>query len=540
MRKDVRRGLAYTFKVTLVVCILASSGRTWQRIGKSSSGRTPTQYANTQPGVRYVGSNACEQCHPEIYNEFKRTDMGRSVVLPGEQRQVRAVHEAVTVHQPNSNVYYRVYRKRGDLYQGELRLDKSDKVIFRRDYKVDWIIGAGANGFGGIIRRGNFLFESPVSYYTRAHRWDLSPGYEYAEYGFNRPVPGDCVICHSGRPQPDQEVEGKYKDPPFEQLAIGCENCHGPGALHVEERRQAEPLTGNVDRSIVNPADLPGWLADNICMNCHQGAEVRALMPGKKFTDFRPGMPLSQTFAIFAPPFRRDNPPSDPLLQQFVQMRLSECYLKSGGRLHCITCHDPHLEPTAQEAPAYFKGKCMICHTEESCTLPRIRRMASTPPDNCIGCHMPTQNLRDISHSSLANHRIPARLNEPFPESAFSMTTSALPDLVYLDAVPETKQKLVPLLTLFRAYGQLMGRMRSIDKNMSPHSTCLQKRRFRIPKSYLPWAGVNCRNTRVERRVKPRFTLNGQFSQAQPTPMTLNCLLPCRQRPARPRMQSEQ
>lgn len=457
MRKNVWTVLPYLSILSFVVWVIAPSGGTCRRLVHSPSEPTLAHYRNTELGVAYVGSGTCRQCHPEIYEEFKLTDMGRSMSMPDGQKEVHAIRGPITVHQPNTNMSYRVYTKGVDFLQSEFQLDKNGKVIFRKAYKIDWIIGAGANGFGGIIRRGNFLFEAPVSYYTRANKWGLSPGYEFANYGFNRYIPEDCIVCHSGRANLEENIEGKYKDPPFEQLAIGCENCHGPGALHVEERRKGEPLRGSIDTSIVDPKELPGWLEDDLCMSCHQGADVRALMPGKKFPDFRPGIPSSKIFAIFAVPFTRENPPRDPLLQQFVQMSLSECYLKSGGQLHCITCHDPHLEPTAQEAPEYFRRKCMKCHTQKSCTVPLKMRMARTPPDNCIGCHMPKRNLREISHSSLTNHRIPARPGEPFPERAFNMTTTALPDLIYLNAVPGASEKPVPPLTLFRAYGQLVA-----------------------------------------------------------------------------------
>ena len=84
-----------------------------------------------------------------------------------------------------------------------------------------------------------------------------SPGYEFADYGFNRPAPEGCMVCHGGRPQPAEHVDGKYKDPPFGELAIGCENCHAPGGLHIWERQRAAPLTAKLDRSLANPANLP-------------------------------------------------------------------------------------------------------------------------------------------------------------------------------------------------------------------------------------------------------------------------------------------
>src|SRR6202022_3318339 len=101
-----------------------------------------------------------------------------------------------------------------------------------------------------------------LSLYSRTGDWDLSPGYEHADYGFNRPIPAACLVCHRGQPQPVADRNGAYRDPPFRELAIGCENCHGPGALHVGEMKQSSPGAREGNHSIVNPAKLPSWLLE--------------------------------------------------------------------------------------------------------------------------------------------------------------------------------------------------------------------------------------------------------------------------------------
>ena len=82
--------------------------------------------------------------------------------------------------------------------------------------------------------------------------------------------------------------------------------------------------------------------------------------------------------------------------------------------------------------------------------------MAITPPNDCAGCHMAKQSVLAISHSSLTNHRILARPGEPLPEVAYQLTTPQFPDLVYVDAIPNSPPKPIPPLTLFRAYSQLV------------------------------------------------------------------------------------
>ena len=227
-----------------------------------------------------------------------------------------------------------------------------------------------------------------------------------------------------------------------------------PGKQHVVEM-QLDPSQG-AGHSIVNPAKLTRWLADNICMSCHQAGDARILKPGKDYSQFRPGSALDDTLSIFMVPLRRESAPRDDLLQHYLSMLLSRCYRGSGGRLACIGCHDPHVQPSAQEAPAYFRQKCLACHTEKSCALPLTIRQHKVPADDCAGCHMPKRDVKVISHSVLTNHRIVAQAEEQFPDAAFQMTTPSLPDLVDLNAVPERGDSTLDPLTLLQAYGQIM------------------------------------------------------------------------------------
>ena len=396
----------------------------------------------------YVGSRACAKCHPSIYESFSKTDMGRSMseITPA---LLEKIPTSANIFDPKHNRHFEVYARDGNLYQSEYRTAADGKEV-RETQKLEWMIGAGVNGSGAIVQRDDYLFEAPLSVYAKIQGWALSPGYEFGDYGFNRPILPACIACHSGQPQPVLEGNGRFQKPPFTELAIGCENCHGPGQSHVAAAQMGAPLG-----SITNPAKLSPWLADNICMPCHQTGDARVLEIGKTYRDFRPGKELDDTLSIFLVPFARDSVPKDDLLEHYLSMRLSKCYQKSGGQLGCISCHNPHLQPSPEETPAYFRQKCLVCHTEKSCAVPLNLRQHKTPPDDCAGCHMPKRDVKVISHSILTNHRIIAEAEEPFPDAAFHMTTAQLPDLVHLTANP-AQQKVPPPLTLLQAYGQVM------------------------------------------------------------------------------------
>jgi len=47
------------------------------------------------------------------------------------------------------------------------------------------------------------------------------------------PIAAACIGWHSGQPQPARDRDELFGDPAFRELPIGCENGHGPGAVHV-------------------------------------------------------------------------------------------------------------------------------------------------------------------------------------------------------------------------------------------------------------------------------------------------------------------
>lgn len=376
--------------------------------------------------------------------------MGRSISIA----RAGIWGEPAHIHSDVLNRDFRVFGKDGALYQSESE-EKHGTTIFETAHKLEYAIGSGENGFSFVVRRGAYLFQAPLSYYSKAGKWDLSPGFEKADEGFSRPIYEACIVCHAGRPQAAPGRDGMYRDPPLAEMAIGCENCHGPGMLHVQKRSRG--ARGLPDTSIVNPARLPARLAEDICMVCHQAGDARVLLPGKHYADFRPGTPLLRTVAIIGLPAEDV---SADLLQHHTAMRLSQCYRATNGRLSCLTCHNPHTQPDASAAPSYFRAKCLTCHTSQSCRLDPGSRAETTPADNCVGCHMPKRSVDKISHSALTNHRIPIGPGNRTRAQARPSIHSDLPGLELINA--QSGETALPLVTRLAAYGELMDREPSL------------------------------------------------------------------------------
>ena len=129
----------------------------------------------------------CARCHPAEVAAFERSPMGRSVGAPSVSDGGRIVHKL-------SGSTITISRQRRVL--NEHRLEQRGVVA---EYPVAYSVGAGIVGYSYIVRLGQYLFQSPVSYYTQTKSWDLTPGYETEPHlDFTHQISSGCLFCHTG------------------------------------------------------------------------------------------------------------------------------------------------------------------------------------------------------------------------------------------------------------------------------------------------------------------------------------------------------
>jgi len=341
----------------------------------------------------FSGGRSCADCHQKEVDGYRQSPMAHSL--------------SEVPRQPDGTFQHDLSRTRFSIRStpaGTLQRFQRDGET--GEQRVAYVIGSGEHAFGYLIQIGDHLFQSPLSYYTTRRLWDVAPGYEQSLHpDFSRPVTLECVLCHSGKPQPVRDTLNRYQSPPFQAEGITCDRCHGPGEAHAQNP---------APRSIVNPAKLSPAARDSICEQCHLTGEIRIPNPGRSIADFQPGQQLEDAYTVYVAS------PQDGKTLKVVshseQLFLSACARSSRGKLWCGTCHNPHEKPP--NPAAYFRERCLNCHAAT------LEKTHAAPGRDCVACHMPRLAARDGGHTAFTDHRI-ARRPQTRSESAAPTDLSA-------------------------------------------------------------------------------------------------------------------
>ena len=334
--------------------------------------------ANASALAHYVGSQACQKCHEQIYEHWKKTPMANVV------RDPRTHPDAIL---PN--------------------LATNTVAKFTKD-QVAFVYGS--------IWKQRYFTKIGDDYFPLAAQWDIgnhvwrpyhvpkgADWWEpfYPPDNMQRPTGPTCDGCHSV----DYNIHTKQ----VVEWNVGCERCHGPGSEHVEH-----PLRGN----ILNPAQMDDVAANDTCVQCHsQGRPVTSPIEGKYYdwpVGYHVGLRLRDywkledhtlgetTFTHFPDGTAHKNRMQG---NDFVQ---SVMYRRG---VTCFSCHDAHGTGNYAQLRKPADQICLDCHGPLSPNGPRTATLEEhthhkdgSPGSRCVACHMPKIESEGVPGAFVSAH----------------------------------------------------------------------------------------------------------------------------------------
>jgi predicted CXXCH cytochrome family protein len=317
----------------------------------------------TAASARYVGSQACEKCHEQIYQRWKKTPMANVVRDPRE-------HPEAIIPNLATNTVARFTKDQVALVYGSL-------------WKQRYFTKVGDDYFP-LSAQWDVTHRVWRPYFVASGTDWWVPF--YPPDNMQRPTGPTCDGCHSV----GYDIHTKQ----VVEWNVGCERCHGPGSEHAEH-----PSRGN----ILNPARMEYVQANDTCIQCHsQGRPLTSPIEGKYYdwpVGFRPGLHLGDfwqleqhtlgtaTFTHFAEGTAHKNRMQG---NDFVQ---SVMYRRG---ITCFNCHDVHGTDNYAQLRKPANKLCLDCHGPLSLNGPRTATLeehthhkAGSPGSQCVACHMP-------------------------------------------------------------------------------------------------------------------------------------------------------
>jgi len=325
--------------------------------------------AVTSPQAHYVGSQACQSCHQDIYARWKKTRMANIVRDP-------KVHPGAII--PDLST----------IPDGLPKITKDDiAFVYGSHWKQRYF-----------KKVGDDYFPLPLQWDIEHKKWSKyhvpdSGGDWWAQYypdpkGDNsgRPTGPTCDGCHSV----NYNIQTKQPS----EWNVGCEQCHGAGSLHAQN-----PKLFN----ILNPARQDYVHASDTCIACHsQGRPLQDPIEGKHYdwpVGYHAGLNLADfwkledhklgetSFTHFPDGTAHKNRMQG---NDFVQ---SLMYMRG---VTCFSCHDPHGTDNDALLREPASQVCSMCHSVGAQNGPHAvsleehtHHKPGSPGSQCVACHMP-------------------------------------------------------------------------------------------------------------------------------------------------------
>jgi predicted CXXCH cytochrome family protein len=297
-----------------------------------------------------------------------------------------------------------VSKENGHVWLSYERNDSAHALKGRQELR--YFLGSGKRGRTYLFEQQGYWFEAPINWYAKKQIWDMPPNFQSTrQMQLTLPVDPGCLHCHaSGVAQSLPDARNHYAGEPFASGGITCAACHGDASAHLASRGKVHML--DIDK-------LEPVRRDSVCLACHLEGQSSVIRKGSQAGAFRVGENLFEHELFFV--YKAGSGSEGRAVSQWEALLKSTCKQKSGDRLTCTTCHDPHGPPAPEERVAFYRQRCLQCHNQGGFA-------ANHHPEQpaCTECHMARPPSNDIAHEQVTDHWIRRRVSQerlPLPTS---------------------------------------------------------------------------------------------------------------------------
>ncbi len=168
----VRRRWLLVLMLTVVAMGAVWGAYSWHRRRVEIAPRPfSSPFLNTRPGVGYVGSGRCGDCHPAEAATYAEHPMGRSV--SAADRWLPAQDKADPSFEA-SGLRYAVERRGEQVWHREYLPREKTLPAVEIAAEVAFTVGSGRQGQSFLVNRAGRYFQSPISWYSGEKAWKLA------------------------------------------------------------------------------------------------------------------------------------------------------------------------------------------------------------------------------------------------------------------------------------------------------------------------------------------------------------------------------
>jgi predicted CXXCH cytochrome family protein len=364
------------FFAALVGAVLAGAAVAWDWF----AGMPPEALSN----AAYVGRQTCAKCHQAEHQLWVGSDHDRAMELATDDTVLADFNDASFTYQGVTTRFFR----RG----GKFMVNAEGPDGKHHDYVVKYTFGVRPlqqymvefpDGRVQVLRESWDVDNRRWFYVTPPDVTNerIKPGDPLHWTGIAQNWNTTCADCHSTNVHKNYDPAADTYHTTFVEIDVSCEECHGPGSVHIDLAESWSPFW---DRGVgYGLAPLKSKNLDvqlETCAKCHS----------RRFQvheDFRPGRPLLDYYEpalLSAGLYEADGQILDEVYEygSFLQSKMY------ANRVQCTDCHNPHslaLKFTGNEL-------CAQCHVPARYDTPAHHHHSiGSSGAQCIECHMPAR-----------------------------------------------------------------------------------------------------------------------------------------------------